>query len=204
MPKQQRFYDLDISMSQAVALLLLFPDEMQAVIADGLSYIAEKEFRANDIIRELKSLGRDKVLAIFNSKRKRREYDQNAAVHRALNYLLVLSEENRQLISRKILSLMGYLQEYLHTCRTYDNVPSLETFESITAAYIQLGAMEAKKLLTSLESEFRHHLMQVSQPTAMAAGDGGYFVTEAIQVEGSGLRLRRQLISRPHPRAGDA
>jgi hypothetical protein len=42
-----RFYDQEPSVSQAVELLLVLPNELQSIIADGISMIAEQEFRAN-------------------------------------------------------------------------------------------------------------------------------------------------------------
>jgi len=82
-----RFYDQEPSVSQAVELLLVLPQEMQSIIADGISLIAEQEFRANELMKELKSLGTEKVLAVYKSKQKKRAYDKNHAVHRAINYL---------------------------------------------------------------------------------------------------------------------
>lgn len=187
--KKKRFYDLDVNVAQAVQLLMLFPDEIQSIIADGLSYIAEREFKANEILKELKSLGRDKVLAIYNSQKKRRDYDKNPSVHRAMNYLMILSDENRRFIAQQIIGLMGYLQNYLKACRKYESSASLDTMESITGVYLELGVQEVQQLIRAIESEFKRRLDGDTGPSILPLRTQ-LPSNEGIQDETAGLRVR--------------
>lgn len=151
---KNRFYDRDASVSKAVQLLLLLPFEMQSIIAEGVAWLAEQEFRANELIRELKSLGTEKVLALYKSKQRKRDYDKNPAVHKAINYLLVLSEENRIWIAQHLIGLIGCLQDYLKACRIHAATPSREAVDSLTSVYIDSGPAKVKAYLKTLEAEF--------------------------------------------------
>jgi hypothetical protein len=177
-----RFYDQDTNVSQAVELLLVLPQDMQSIIADGISLIAEQEFRANELMNELKSLGTEKVLAVYKSKQKKRAYDKNQAVHRAINYLMVLSENNRLWISKRIVGLMAYLQDYLKTCRLYSVQPTQQSVDQLTTVYVKFGPDEVKSYLKAVEAEF------ISQGRQKATTQG--HMVEVIMDEGIGLRIR--------------
>jgi hypothetical protein len=191
---KKRFYDQDPSVSQAIELLLIFPEEMQAVIADGLSTIAEQEFRANEMINDFKSMGSDKVLALYKSKQKKRKYDKNPTVHRAMNYMMILSPENRVIISKKILEMITFLQGYLITCKNLTTAPSLNGVERIRDVYVQFGPDDVRHFLAAMQEEFMNKL-QGLEITAKhpAAGDEQkemVIITEEITVEGPGMKIK--------------
>jgi hypothetical protein len=177
-----RFYDQESSVSQAVELLLVLPNDMQSIIADGISLIAEQEFRANELMNELKSLGTEKVLAVYKSKQRKRAYDKNQAVHRAINYLMVLSENNRLWISKRIVGLMAHLQDYLKTCRLYSAQPTQQSVDQLTTVYVKFGPDEVKSYLKAVEAEF------ISQGRQKTPTQGS--MVEVIMDEGIGLRIR--------------
>lgn len=190
---KKRFYDQDPSVSQAIELLLVFPEDMQAVIADGLSTIAEQEFQANEIINDFKSLGTEKVLAIYKSKQKQRSYDNNPTVHRALNYMMILSPENRLFISKRIIELIGYLQDYLKTCKLHEATPTLPSVERIRDVYIQFGPEDASRFLQAMEQEFTRKLRmkgEEPQKALVEAKKDEIIITEEITSEGLGMKIR--------------
>lgn len=179
-----RFYDRDANVSRAVELLLLLPFEMQSIIADGISSIAEQEFRAHKLMRELKNLGSEKVLALYKSKQRKRDYDQNPAVHKAVNYLLVLSDENRVWIAQRIIGLIGCLHDYLSSCRSFSVLPQRETVDSLTGIYVECGPDEVKAYLKTIEAEF---VSQGARPKPRLPNE---HLEEFIRNDRIGLRLR--------------
>lgn len=181
---KHRFYDRDVNVSRAVQLLLLLPFEMQTIIADGISSIAEQEFRANKLMREIKTLGTEKVLALYKSKQRKRDYDKNPAVHKAINYLLVLSDENRAWIALRIIGLIGCLQDYLRTCRTYAELPHREAVDSLTSIYVECGPDQVKVYLKTIEAEFKTY---GTRKRALLPGE---HLEEFIRNDRIGLRLR--------------
>jgi hypothetical protein len=130
-------------------------------------------------------LGTEKVLAIYKSKQKKRIYDKNAAVHKAINYLMVLSENNRLWISKRIVGLMAYLQDYLKTCRLYSAPPTQQSVDALTNVYVKFGPEEVKSYLKAVEAEFINQGRQ-KNPTAVQGA-----MVEVIMDEGIGLRIRR-------------
>ncbi len=147
-----RFYDQEPSVSRAVELLLIFPDDIQTLIASGISSMAEQAFQVNDLLRELKSLGTETVLAFYKSKQRKRNYDQNPVVHKALNDLMVLSPENRTFLSRKVLGLMTHLHDYLSICKQYAVEASLTIMQEAIQLYVQHGSAEVTRHLRHVEA----------------------------------------------------
>jgi hypothetical protein len=150
---KNRFYDQDPLVSKAVSLLLMLPGEVQTLTATYLSRIAEAEYRAHEMMQDTKTLGSDKILALYKSKQKKRDFDQNPAIHRALNYLMLLSEQHRQLIAHRLVGLIFHLQEYLKSCRMFSILPTRDQMNDVCNAYLKLGPEEASRMIKMIETE---------------------------------------------------
>lgn len=167
---KNRFYDQDPLLSQAVGLLLVLPGEVQTLTADSISRIAEAEYRTNELIQDAKTLGSDKILALYKSKQKKRDYDQNPAIHRALTYLMLLSNENRRLIAHRIVGLISHLQEYLKSCRMFSILPTFEQMQDVSNAYLKLGPEAATQKIQTFEKDsYRNAQRTKRQPSGIPA-----------------------------------
>lgn len=185
--KYERFYDQDPVLSQAVQVMRMFPEDMQAIIADSLSMIAERECQASALMEDLKSIGTEKVLAIYKSKQKKRDYDQSPSLHRAMNYLSILSGENRAFIARKIMELMGYIQEYLKTCQGHSIPAETQAVEALADVYVKFGPDRCKQFLNDMEAEF---VRKVSSERLESLNPPKSTFSEAITDESQGLRIK--------------
>lgn len=177
----KRFYDGEPNTKQTVDLMLKFPDEFQTVLANSMSMIAEGDFKADEILNDLKSLGTEKVLALYKSKQKKRAYDKNPSFHRAMNYMMVMTPQNRQAISGKVLNLMGHVQEYLQHCKDNNIPPTVTTVEKLAEVFVRDGGDYAK-----------HFLNEVKAGVAPEEADKN--LHENVQEEGQGMRIKGELI----------
>lgn len=181
---QQRFYDIEPSLGKAVGLLMVFPNEMQSLIAQGVSRIAEQEFKAKNLMQDLKSLGSDIVMSLHKSKQRKRGYDRNREVHETLNYLMILSPKQRYLISLKILGLLGTLQQYLKLCRLFSVSPPKAMVATLVETYVKNGEQEAQVYLKAIETE----LLRTNERRGSV-----YLSTEEIMDDVAGLKLREEI-----------
>lgn len=156
----QRWYDKHKTVSKSVKLLETFPADIQDIIAEGIVRLAIRECHANELMADLRSLGPEKVLGIFKSKNKRRSYDVNSTVHNAMNYLFILSEENRLFIAGQVIEIVNFIYDYLKDCQKFKAPANPEEVAQITHAYIETGPEEAKKLLASIHERFNTKLNQ--------------------------------------------
>lgn len=150
----KRFYDHDPKVAQAVQLLMIFPPEIKILLADSMSLIAEQEYAAGDLLKNLKSLGTDRVLSIYKSKQKRRDYDQCPHTHRAMNYLMILPPEQRILLAHKVIELMAYIQDYMQTCQQYGRPLQNNEMEGLTQTFVHLGGDQVQELLRRIRKDF--------------------------------------------------
>ncbi len=151
MPADNRWYDQKPQFQQAIRIFMLFPDQVQSIIGEGIARLAEKECHAHELVKHLKSLGVAKVLALYQAKQKRRSYDNSPVVHQAMNYLTLLSDEERDDMSARIIELTGMIVNYLEHCRTIPYSPTMSEIEAITQVYVDSGADQARELLTTLK-----------------------------------------------------
>ena len=183
--QKKRFYDQDPLVSQAIHLLLLLPGEIQTLVAECTARIAESEYRANELMHNTKSLGSDKILALYKSKQKKREYDQNPLIHRALTYLMLLSEENRRLIASRIVGLISQINDYLRSCQASAMAPSIEHMRDIRSTYLKLGPEEASRKVKHIQEQtFRLGRRVRPAPSGIPAK------AESIIEKKLGLRVR--------------
>jgi hypothetical protein len=193
---QRRFYEEDPTVKKAVDSLFLFPEDIQRVIAKGFSLIAERDCNAQERLKEFKTLGSEKVLALYKSKKKMRKYDKNPVVHEAMNYMLIMDTGSRNFLASKVIELVGFMQDYLKLCKTYSSAPDIKTIENISETYVEKGLTEAKSFISKLETEFKRALSgelprKPEQVTAVSLTTTG---KEDIQSEAAGMRVKGDLI----------
>ncbi len=172
---EKRWYDQDSNISAAVNLTLDMPNEILIIISDGVVLLAEREFQAKETLKNFKSLGTEKVLAIYRSKEKKRTYDQNPTVHKMVNYLYLMSPENQNFMAKHIILIMKLVQEYLQLCAVNQIEPQKTDLEEMTQSYANNGNEAAQKVLSSITRKFLRHVeeraSQLNRPSSVVEED---------------------------------
>ena len=163
--EKNRWYDQDPSVAAAIDVLLAMPEEIRVAICKGVVMLAEKEFKANELAKQVKSLGTDKVLGMFKAKKKQRYYDTNETLHRMMLYMFLLSEENRRYIARSIGEMKALITDYLGLCKQYSASTDQYALNSLTETYGTHGSTEAKKLLSKFERAFVARIQKTGPKT---------------------------------------
>ena len=146
----KRFYEKDPTVSKLVKLLDIFPTPVQTIILEGMIEHAERAFKAKELLHALRTLGSEKVLALFQSKKKRRRYDADPTYHQAMNYLLILSDEDRLFFSTQIMTIMNFFSDYLKACKLHKQETSTVHFKKLKDTYIHSGENACRKLLDNI------------------------------------------------------
>ncbi len=158
-PIYKRWYDRQPRLAQAVRLMSLLPDEIRSIISEGVMLLANREFEIKEEAQSFRSMGSEKIMGLHKSKHKRREYDTNEQLHKAMNYLYILSDENQDFMADHILRMMQYIQSYLSTCQAFQAAPSLEDVAGITNRYVEKGSNEVEKFINQLRQEFYEKML---------------------------------------------
>jgi hypothetical protein len=191
----RRFYEDHPTVKTAVESLFLFPDDIQRIIARGFSIIAERDCNALELLKEFRTLGSERVLALYKSKKKQRKYDQNPIVHEAMNYMLVMNEKSRVFLASKVIELVGFMQTYLKLCKQYATAPETEAIEAISHTYVEHGPEKAKAFLSQLDSEFKKRLLGASSSSETSSKNPSVkSVIEGIQTGNAGMRVKGGII----------
>lgn len=136
-PPQQRWYEQQQTVSQSVKLLETFPAEYQDILGETMIGLAEKHCQVHELLENLRQFGPDKVLSLFKAKSKRRSHDQIETVHKALNCLYVLSDDQRIFIAIKVIKVVGHFFEYFSICRETSQPTRREILQTLSTAFIQ-------------------------------------------------------------------
>jgi hypothetical protein len=136
-PPQQRWYEKQETLSSSVTLLKAFPADYQSILGDTTIKLAEKHYQADERLKNLRLLGPNAVLSMFKSKHKRRDYDKNETVHKAVNCLYVLSDDERLFIATKVIEVAGHFLEYFSICLETGQPVSKEVLQVLSTAFIQ-------------------------------------------------------------------
>ncbi len=183
--KPKRWYDRQPKLAQAVRLMFLFPVEIKSLICEGLMVIANREFEINEANNSFRTLGADKVLGMHKSKNRRREYDQHDTLHKAMNYLYILSEGNQDLMADHILQLVNYIHQYLSTCQAFKQEPTVEEVARITTTYVEKGNKEVELFLDQLRKEFHRKIMKREEEMPID------FLANAAEQKVLGIKIRK-------------
>lgn len=181
----KRWYDRQPRLAQAVRFLSLFPDEIKSIISDGVVLIANREFQVAEQMKSFRTLGTEKVMGLHKSKNKRREYDQNETLHKAMNYLYILSDQNQDFMANHILELVKYIQQYLGTCRAFQQDPTAEDVTAITRAYVEKGSAEVEAFLNQVRQLFYERMLSAKDEAPVD------FLENIMQDEMLGMKVKR-------------
>ena len=152
---KQRWYEQDQTLKQSIDLLQVFPDEILDVIAEGVNSVAEKEFKAKELMRDYKSLGQDTVLSLYKSKRKQRSYDKVPTMTTLINYIMLLPVEHRKILAAQIIELSEVIQQYLDECGSLQVKPEVAQIKVFRDTYLNSGYKQARQALEKVCEELR-------------------------------------------------
>lgn len=165
---QQRWYDQEPTLSQAVNLLESFPMEIQAIIAEGIIDLAEQECQAREMTTSLKSVGTEKILGLHKSKKKRRSSDQHPQVNKAMSYLYLLSPENQKFMAAQIAQVMNYMFDSLETSEV----------KEVTQSFVAAGNERGNKLLSAIKQRLERSMQNSPATKAVQAVYDGIRIGE--------------------------
>lgn len=154
----KRWHDNRGELSEVIALLELIPLEALPYIVEGISQRAEQQYQLSSALQTLKTVGQDKVLALYKSKNRRRSYDRDPDLHKIVNYFFVLSEEKQEKLANELLRFSEYLVDYLATCEAFDLKPKPEELDEIKRRFIQQGPQPVQEFINGIHGEY-HRLM---------------------------------------------
>ena len=182
LPKFKRWYDRQPKLAQGVRMLILLPDEIRTIIGGALIVLANNEFDVNKHSAALRSLGNEKVIGLHKSKNRRREYDDNETLHKAMNYLYLLSDHGQDFMANHILRMMKYIQVYFSACVEFKVNSSPEDIATLTTTYVSSGEAGVIRFLEALREEFYYKLISKSQ-SAQGSTDLLSTIQEAIETK---------------------
>ena len=174
---RKRWYDGHPAISRGVGLLEALPFDVQSIVAEGVNTVAEKDCSAHEISSSLKSLGKDKVLSMYKAKAKRRAYDQNPEFHKAMGYMYVLENNQRDFVGNKMLGITAGVQSYVQTCQKHELPVNLRVVQQITLVCIEEGQEGVSRLLDKINDDVKQAakqhagMLRASDPEKSEDGD---------------------------------
>jgi len=195
--RQLRFYEKNPTVKKAVTLLFKFPPDVRSILARGFCAIAETDFDAHVVIKDFKRLGKEKVLALYKSAQKRREYDDDPYLTKAMNYLMILNPDEQFFISVKLMDLMYVVRDFMVMCKVHAVKLQLAVVERLTHMYVHCGRKEAEEFLATSQKLFESMFVQKEvqpkgdhlAPHVPTNAEKDAF-WRSIATEGSGMRLK--------------
>lgn len=189
-----RFYEKNPTVKKAVNLLFKFPFNVRSVLAKELCAIAESDFNAHVMIRDFKSLGKEKVLALYKSEQGRRHYDKDPNLSRAMNYLMILSPSDQFFLASRLMDLIHLVRDFMVICKKYGQGIQLALIERLTETYVRYGLNEAAETLEKVRVKYMH-FFAAQNPAGniypiVPQRQSAQGLWESVSIEGSSLRLR--------------
>jgi hypothetical protein len=175
----QRWYDAYPDLQKSLVIMASFPPEILDIVAQGIVEIAERDCWAHQAINAVKSLGKEKVLALHKSKARRRFYDHNPQLHKAMNYIFVLSEGKRQYVCQKMKALIEYVFDYLKTCDEFKALPNADNIGELANTFVRKGSPATATFLEGVRKTFEGNHTTLPEKT----------LATSLRVDSSEIRI---------------
>jgi len=150
----QRLYDRSPELVQAVKVLTLMPDEVRSIVSEGILTLIQEEFKETMREKHYRSIGSYKILGLHKTQNRRRAYDQNPILRKAISRLYILSDSAQDTIGKHIVAILEFIQRYFEDCTELQQELSLDDIAAITNRYIENGSEDVEQFLKSLRNEF--------------------------------------------------
>lgn len=183
MTEGRRWHDNRGELSRLVELLDTIPTELRYWIAEALTGKTNKEFNAAEILTSLKSLGKDKIMALHQAGKKRRSYDQDPNLHQIVNTFFVLPEDAQENTAELLLAFTDLMVEYMANCDVFDLEPNPEEMVQMRNLFVEEGP-----------SAVQSYLSEIHQPyyNVMAGGSESTQAGNLVVQDAEGLLIRKK------------
>jgi hypothetical protein len=163
--KRLRWHDNRGELSEAIDLLESIPIEVRPYIADALTKRVYQQFQAGEILWGLKSLGRDKIMALHQARKKRRSYDKDVHLAEIATTFFMLSEDVQEVFAKDFLEFTGLVVEYMANCDSFELVLSEEELARMRDTFVESGAAAVQAYLHQIH-QFIYDKLSVEIETA--------------------------------------
>ncbi len=132
-----RWYDRSPQVSQAVRTLEKADPNFQRAIAEIVNEMTDSKNLNTRSEGGLKKVGSQKIMGLMKSKAKRRWYDENPEMHRAINHMYIMDDVQREEVALKIIVALSAMTAYQRKCLNAEDLPDFREMLSITKSVFQ-------------------------------------------------------------------
>lgn len=187
---KQRWHDNQGELSRTVELLEHLPETILPYITDALLGKADREFNATDILNSLKSLGKDKIMALHQSRKKRRSYDAHPSLHQIVNTLFVIPDNFQESVASQFLELSGLMVDYMATCDSFDLAPQENELVEMRNLFIEEGPDSVHHYLHQIHEPYYAKMLKVDDSDANLPHSENPTASDTLILEGRQVKTK--------------
>jgi len=150
----KRFYEKNPTVCQAIETLFMMPVNVQVKLSQVLLDLIHQNYNGKQRMSDYKSLGPDKSLALYKSKRRKRSYDNCPYLHEAMNYLMILSPQEQEQVATDILNMTQLIQDCLEWYQMLALQPDPRQLAKLMDSYAEGGEAAGRTLLEEAQNAY--------------------------------------------------
>ncbi len=156
---KRRWHDRGGYLERVIAVLDAMPPELLYWVVEGINGLAEKNWKVDDL---LKSVGTEKILALYKSRNKRRHYDGDPRLYKTINYFFLLPDSQQEELAHKSLQFVKIMAEFLANCNEHMMQPKRDELQRLVDLFILSGPEEVQNQIRRKHPEFKftHEVVQ--------------------------------------------
>ncbi|MEM0952207.1 MAG: hypothetical protein AAGI66_08720 [Cyanobacteria bacterium P01_H01_bin.74] len=156
----KRWYERNKHMNTSVKLLCEFTPPVNNIMLVIFNRAVQIEMNSSTEKRDIQSIGQEKIMGLFNSKKKRRSYDTDPILHQIMNYYSMLSTQKQDFMTLKVLQTVKLMHLYLEQFVTINHDAELEEIVAIAKDYLAEETPQTKAFCADLKSFLTKSLKQ--------------------------------------------
>lgn len=154
----KRWYDVSPVLKQSVITFTRFPIGIQSIIAIEMNEMAEQRY---DIKYKLKSLGKDKILAMHKAQSKQRSYDTCPHVSKTFNYWFILPDQERLNFASQIMGTSSAVYRFLKVAQEHKYTFEEQDLKRVVSSWIWEGEASTSKLIDEYQDRLRTRAIEI-------------------------------------------
>lgn len=153
--KNNRWYDQVDEIASGFGMLNKIANQSHTlldILLASVEVLAERDCNVQERMEMLKTIGADKVMALYKSKRKLRKMDQHPRLHKVVNYIYIMDENERTYMGSSIQGMVLVIADYLQWCRNSKEQLSPLLVQHLCKNYVEYGNGGAQHILNDIKN----------------------------------------------------
>ena len=160
----KRWYDDNTHIVYLIGTLPDLDDDLRTLLGRS---IMRRISKACSLNRSLKSIGGDKVMALYKAQNKDRSYDKDPVLYKLMNHLMVLPDDDQAHFGQEGAHFVRIINQYIADSKANDIELTFTELEELSWKFVEFGVASLQDAIAAQHPQLQFAAIVTEDDTGM-------------------------------------